>query len=77
MRRVAAAVEIPVIGMGGIESGADALDFLAAGASAVAVGHRELPRPRRGARIRDELAVELARRGHSSLPVRHPSSTST
>ena len=38
MRRVAAAVSIPVIGMGGIESGADALAFLAAGATAVAVG---------------------------------------
>ena len=38
MRAVAAAVSIPVIGMGGIESGGDALGFLAAGAAAVAVG---------------------------------------
>ena len=29
---------MPVIGMGGIESGSDALEFLALGATAVAVG---------------------------------------
>ena len=42
---VAQAVEIPVVGMGGIESGRDAADFLRVGAAAVAVGYRELPRP--------------------------------
>ena len=34
VREVAAAISVPVIGMGGIESGADALAFLAAGATA-------------------------------------------
>ena len=38
VRAVAGRVEVPVIGMGGIESGADALDFLVAGAAAIAVG---------------------------------------
>ena len=36
--QVAASVSVPVIGMGGIMSGADAVEFLIAGASAVQVG---------------------------------------
>jgi dihydroorotate dehydrogenase (NAD+) catalytic subunit len=36
--QVAQAVEIPVIGMGGIWTGGDALEFILAGASAIAVG---------------------------------------
>ncbi|MHB1127482.1 MAG: dihydroorotate dehydrogenase [Bacillota bacterium] len=36
--RVAQAVKVPVIGMGGIASASDAIQFLLAGASAVAVG---------------------------------------
>lgn len=36
--QVAGAVKIPIIGMGGIESAEDALQFIMAGASAVAVG---------------------------------------
>jgi len=32
------AVKIPIIGMGGIQSAADAIEFLMAGASVVAVG---------------------------------------
>lgn len=36
--QVAQAVKIPIIGMGGIVNGADAIEFMLAGASAVAVG---------------------------------------
>jgi len=68
VRRVAAAVEIPVIGMGGIESGTDALDFLSLGATAVAVGTASFRDPAAAARIRAELAAELASRGLSGLP---------
>jgi dihydroorotate dehydrogenase (NAD+) catalytic subunit len=68
VRRVAAAVSIPVIGMGGIESGAHALDFLAAGASAVAVGTASFRDPQAGERVRAELAEELAGRGLAALP---------
>jgi dihydroorotate dehydrogenase (NAD+) catalytic subunit len=35
---VAQAVDVPIIGMGGIMSGEDAVEFLLAGADAVAVG---------------------------------------
>jgi dihydroorotate dehydrogenase (NAD+) catalytic subunit len=68
VRRVAAAVSIPVIGMGGIESGADAVDFLAAGATAVAVGTASFRDPLAGRRVRDQLASELSARGFSGLP---------
>jgi dihydroorotate dehydrogenase (NAD+) catalytic subunit len=80
VRRVAAAVSIPVIGMGGIESGTDALDFLVAGASAVAVGTASFRDPMAGARIRAELAAALAeaRSGTAPRPRAGPgASTST
>jgi dihydroorotate dehydrogenase (NAD+) catalytic subunit len=64
---VAEAVAIPVIGMGGIESGPDALAFLAAGANAVAVGSANFRDPMAGERIRRELADELRRRGLERL----------
>ena len=38
IREVAAAIDIPIIGMGGVETAADALEMMMAGASAVAVG---------------------------------------
>jgi len=76
VRRVAAAVAIPVIGMGGIESGADALAFIAAGASAVAVGTANFRDPLAGSRVRDELQAELERRGFGS-PADLPRWTST
>ena len=67
LRSVAGAVTIPVIGMGGIASGADALAFLAAGASLVAVGTENFRDPAAGSRVQIELANELERRGLSSL----------
>lgn len=52
---VASRVSIPVVGMGGIASGADAADFLAAGARVIAVGTESFRDPAAGARIRREL----------------------
>ncbi len=52
---VAARVAIPVIGMGGIASGRHAAEFLAAGATAVAVGTESFRDPAAGTRIRSEL----------------------
>ncbi len=77
VRRVAAAVSIPVIGMGGIESGADALAMLAAGATAIAVGTASFRDPLAARRIRFELAEELAGRGLDRLPDRPLTSTSS
>ena len=60
--RVAERVDLPVVGMGGIASGAHAADFLAAGATAVAVGTESFRDPRAGARVGREL-VDLLERG--------------
>ncbi len=60
---VAASVSIPVIGMGGIETGEDALGFVAAGASAVAVGTANFRDPQAGQRVCRELGAALAERG--------------
>ena len=53
---VADRVRIPVIGMGGIASGRDAWDFMAAGAACVAVGTESFRDPAAGLRIGSELA---------------------
>ena len=53
---VAAAVTIPIVGMGGVQSGADALDLLRAGATVVAVGTESFRDPAAGLRIAAELA---------------------
>ena len=41
-----AATGLPIVGMGGVETGRHALELIAAGASAVRARHRALPRPR-------------------------------
>jgi dihydroorotate dehydrogenase (NAD+) catalytic subunit len=58
---VASATELPVVGMGGIQSGRHALDFIAQGASCVAVGTETFRDPMAATRVRDELAHELQR----------------
>ena len=60
---VAAAVSIPVVGIGGICTGLDAAEFLLAGASAVQVGTAIFTDPRAPLRVRDELAAWLAAQG--------------
>jgi dihydroorotate dehydrogenase (NAD+) catalytic subunit len=77
VRRVAEAVSIPVIGMGGIESGADALAFLTLGATAIAVGTASFRDPAAGETVRSGLAGELSRRGLEGLPARSVASTSS
>jgi dihydroorotate dehydrogenase (NAD+) catalytic subunit len=66
VRSVAEAVRIPVVGMGGIATGGDALAFLAAGASLIAVGTENYRDPGAGSRVRRELAAEIERRGFDS-----------
>ena len=77
VRRVAGAVAVPVIGMGGVETGADALAMMAAGADVVAVGTASFRDPLAARRIRSELAVELSRRGLDRPPRRPLASTSS
>lgn len=60
---VSRAVEIPVIGMGGIASGRDVVEFLMAGASAVAVGTANFTDPLACPRIIGELRDWCAAHG--------------
>ena len=62
----AQAVELPIVGMGGVRSGLDALELIAAGASAVALGTVLFGDPEAPVRVRAELAAEVAQRdlGH-------------
>ena len=57
------AVELPIVGMGGVRTGRDALELLACGASAVALGTVLFSDPEAPARVRSELAEALAARG--------------
>ena len=57
---VAQAVEIPIIGMGGVQIAQDALDLMRAGAALVAVGTESFRDPAVGLRIASDLAELLA-----------------
>jgi dihydroorotate dehydrogenase (NAD+) catalytic subunit len=61
LRAVRAAVGLPIVGMGGIARGADAQEFLQAGATAVAVGTENFSDPRAGSRVAAELGYGAAR----------------
>ncbi len=62
VRSVAAAVQLPIVGMGGVCDGASALEFLDAGASVVAVGTESFRDPLAGKSVAAELAEKLAAR---------------
>ncbi len=66
---VVAAVEIPVVGMGGVEHGSHAAALLGAGATAVAVGTASFRDPLAAARIRSEME---ALRGAAAAPAVNP-----
>jgi dihydroorotate dehydrogenase (NAD+) catalytic subunit len=55
--------DVPIIGMGGVMTGRDALELMLAGASMVSVGTAIFHDPSACARILRELDDELARRG--------------
>jgi dihydroorotate dehydrogenase (NAD+) catalytic subunit len=57
------ATSLPIVGMGGVRTGRDAIELLAAGATAVALGTVLFSDPFAPARIRDELAAEAAALG--------------
>lgn len=58
--------ELPIVGMGGVVTGGDALDLIAAGASAVALGTILFADPGAGDRIRGELEAAAAAHGFAN-----------
>jgi len=60
---VAGAVELPVVGCGGITSGSDAIEFIMAGASAVQVGSASFINPRAPLDVLEGIEQFLAREG--------------
>jgi dihydroorotate dehydrogenase (NAD+) catalytic subunit len=55
-----AATGLPIVGMGGISSGRDAVEFIAAGAASVALGTVLFSDPAAPERVRAELSSEIA-----------------
>ncbi len=70
VRAVSAAVSVPIVGMGGICNGEDAVEMLAAGATLVAVGTESFRDPRAGSRIAMELSERLQGRPNLNLDSR-------
>jgi len=65
--QAARAVRIPVVGIGGVASAEDALEFLVAGCVAVQVGTATFVNPQAIADIHDGIATHLQSRGVTSL----------
>jgi dihydroorotate dehydrogenase (NAD+) catalytic subunit len=63
VRRVVSVVSIPVVGVGGIATARDAVEFLVVGARAVQVGTATLARPDAMTRIVDGIALFLRQEG--------------
>jgi dihydroorotate dehydrogenase (NAD+) catalytic subunit len=57
------ATQLPIVGMGGVQSGLDALELIAAGARHVALGTVLFADPDAPARVRAELHAAAAERG--------------
>lgn len=65
--RVRHAVNVPIIGAGGVQSAEDALQFILAGANAVAIGTAALANPKLPKRVVRELDRWLLKRGVKSI----------
>ena len=61
------AVNIPVVGLGGIATGRDALEFIMAGATAVQVGAANFANPRAMETIANEMAAWMDKNGVKTL----------
>jgi len=64
---VARSVSLPIIGMGGIVTGEDAMEFMLAGASAVAVGTANFINPRATLDVLDGIETFMREQKIGSL----------
>lgn len=64
---VRSAVEIPIIGLGGIQTAADAIEFLIAGADAIQVGTASFVNPNACVEIAAGICAYLARKGYANI----------
>jgi dihydroorotate dehydrogenase (NAD+) catalytic subunit len=75
------ATDLPIVGMGGVQTGRDVLDFVAAGARDIALGTILFGDPDAPTRIRAELDAELRERGYAHVDdayaIAHDGSLST
>jgi len=65
--RVAGSVRIPIIGIGGITTLDDVMDFLVAGASAIQIGTANFFDPSVSVRLADQLQATCAELGVGSV----------
>jgi dihydroorotate dehydrogenase (NAD+) catalytic subunit len=65
--RVARAVRLPVIGIGGISKATDVVQYVIAGASLVAIGTAAMQEPRLPAKVVDDLESWCRKKGVTSL----------
>jgi len=63
----AAMPKVPILGMGGVASGRDALELILAGASGISVGTASFGNPEAPIKVQRELAELLVARGFNSL----------
>ena len=64
---VAGAVDVPVVGCGGIATAADALEFIMAGANAVQVGSASYANPRASLDVLEGIRAFLEKEGLKNL----------
>jgi dihydroorotate dehydrogenase (NAD+) catalytic subunit len=65
--RAASVVKVPILGMGGIVNATDAVEFLLAGATAVAVGTTSFVNPLAAIEVADGIAAYLAEYGFADV----------
>ena len=65
--QVANAVNLPIVGMGGIMTGEDAIEFMMAGANAVAIGTANLLDPRATMKVLDEIMIFMQNKGIENI----------
>lgn len=67
VHRVYQAISIPIVGIGGISTAEDAMEFLCAGAAAIQVGTASFLKPSAAADVVRDLPARLAEAGASSV----------